>query len=98
MIFVVSLDNRISEEVIIVIYVLALVPCPFNILPFPSKSFPIIHQAQYQINPMLLASDTTKSRPWKNTTIQLMCAFALQIGQTVMILIVKSNNKYLNRI
>lgn len=54
MIFEEFSSHRAAKKVIIV-HVMALIPCPLNILFSPSITVPVIHQAKHQINPILLS-------------------------------------------
>lgn len=70
MILVVTLNNRVPEEIIIRCQVLPLTSSPVHILLFPPKAVVIVCQAQYEFDPMppglgynkIQALQTTKTK------------------------------------
>lgn len=53
MVLVETLDNIITEKVILRIHILPGISCPLNILVFPSVRAPVINQAKYETEPIL---------------------------------------------
>lgn len=60
MILVVSFHYRVCIEIIKRWYGLALTGCPVHILFSPSKVLIVVHQAQNQLNPILLSFGNDK--------------------------------------
>jgi hypothetical protein len=89
MILVVTLNNRIPEEIIIGCQVLPLASSPVHILLFPSKAVVIVCQAQYELDPIppglgynkIQALQTTKKRTRKTKIINILKFKDLKKGE-----------------
>ena len=66
MVFVIHLHDRVGKEIILRIQVLSLTSCPVHILLPPSKVLIIIHQTQYQLNPIPPSLRHHKIQPLHN--------------------------------
>lgn len=69
MVLVESLDHGISEELIVVVQALPTVPCPLDVLLLSPHLFPVVHQAQYHVHPMLLRLRYHKVQPLNDKNI-----------------------------
>lgn len=54
MVFEEAFNNRIGKKVIIIIQVVTLILRPLNILSFPSITFPVVDQGEYELDSVLL--------------------------------------------
>lgn len=54
MVLVVLLKYIIAEKIVVGVYIMALVSSPLHILFLSSKTFPVVHQAQYEVYTVLL--------------------------------------------